>query len=96
MDLPMAELKKLAKMTGVMHEADHVYSIRSTWGLHRLATDVPFIACVINSPHTFTYYLDLSNFISESGLLYFRVLTVCLLLVNFVSAGGYHCFDLYR
>ena len=31
--------------------------------LHRLATDVPFIACVINSPSTFTYHLDLSNFI---------------------------------
>ena len=34
------------------------------------------IACVINSPSTFTYYLDLSNFILESGLSYFRVLTV--------------------
>ena len=31
MDLPMAELIKLAKMAGVMHEADHGYSIRSTW-----------------------------------------------------------------
>ena len=31
MDLPMAELIKLAKMAGVMHEADHAYSIRSTW-----------------------------------------------------------------
>ena len=29
---------------------------------HHSATDVPFIACVINSPCTFTYYLDLSNF----------------------------------
>ena len=27
----MAELIKLAKMAGVMHEADHDYSIRSTW-----------------------------------------------------------------
>ena len=26
-----AELIKLAKMTGVMYEADHDYSIRSTW-----------------------------------------------------------------
>ena len=26
-----AELIKLAKMTGVMHDADHAYSIRSTW-----------------------------------------------------------------
>ena len=31
MDLPMAELIKLAKMAGVMHEADHAYSIQSTW-----------------------------------------------------------------
>ena len=26
-----AELIKLAKMAGVMHEADHAYSIQSTW-----------------------------------------------------------------
>ena len=63
MDLPMAELMKLAKMAGVMHEADHAYSIRSTWWLHQSATDVPFIAGAINLPCTFTYYLDLSNFI---------------------------------
>ena len=25
------KLIKLAKMAGVMHEADHAYSIRSTW-----------------------------------------------------------------
>ena len=31
MDLQMAELIKLAKMAGVMHEADHAYSIQSTW-----------------------------------------------------------------
>ena len=31
MDLPVAKLIKLAKMAGVMHEADHAYSIRSTW-----------------------------------------------------------------
>ena len=62
MDLPMAELKKLAKMAGVMLEADHAYSIRSTWSLHQLATDVPFIVCVINLPCTFTHYLELSNF----------------------------------
>ena len=31
MNLPMAELIKLAKMAGVMHEADHAYSIWSTW-----------------------------------------------------------------
>ena len=58
----MVESIKLAKMAGVMHEADHAYSIRSTWLLHRSATDVPFIACVINLPCTFTQYLDLLNF----------------------------------
>ena len=31
MDSPMAKLIKLVKMAGVMHEADHAYSIRSTW-----------------------------------------------------------------
>ena len=93
MDLLMAELIKLAKMAGVMFEVDHAYSIRSNWWLHRLATDVPFIACVISSPCTFTYYLDLSIFILESGLSYVRVLTICLLLVYFVSAAGCHCFD---
>ena len=66
-----AELIKLAKMAGVMHEADHAYSIQSTWSLHRLATDVPFIACVINSLSIFVYNLDLSNFLLESGLSYF-------------------------
>ena len=34
----MVELIKLAKMAGVMHEADHAYSIRSTWCLNGLAT----------------------------------------------------------
>ena len=58
----MAKLIKLAKMAGVMHEADHAYSIQTTWWLHQLATNVPFIACVINLPCTFTYYLEWSNF----------------------------------
>ena len=62
MDLTMAKLIKLDKMAGAMHEADHAYSIRSTWWLHRLATDVPLIACVINLPCTFAHYLELSNF----------------------------------
>ena len=62
MDLPMLKLIKLAKMAGVMHEADHAYSIRSTWWLHRLATDVQFIAYVINLPCNFTHYLELSSF----------------------------------
>ena len=59
----MAKLIKLAKMAGVMgmHEADHAYSIRSTWWLHRSATDVPFMACVINLPCTFNHYLDMSS-----------------------------------
>ena len=83
-------------MASVMHKADRSYSIWSTWCLHRLATDVPFIACVIDSPSTFTYYLDISNFILESGLSYFKVLTICLLLVYFVGAAGCHCFDLYE
>ena len=30
----------------------------------------------------------------ESGLAYFRILTICLLLVYFVSTAGFHCFDL--
>ena len=58
----MAKLIKLGKMVGVMHEADHAYSIWSTWLLHLLTTNVPFIACVINLPCTFTHYLELSNF----------------------------------
>ena len=44
------QIIKLAKMAGVMHETDHAYSIQST----DVATDVPFIACVINLPCTFT------------------------------------------
>ena len=71
MDLLMAKLKELAKMAGVMHEADHAYSIRSTWWLHALATDVPFIACIINLPCIFTHYLELSNF-----WFYFMILNV--------------------
>ena len=58
----MTKLVKLAKIAGVMHEADHAYSIQSTWRLHQLATDVPFIACVINLPCIFTHYLELSGF----------------------------------
>ena len=65
------ELIKLAKMAGFMHEANHAYSIRSTWRLHRLATDVPSIACVINWQSIFVYNSDLANFLLESGLSYF-------------------------
>ena len=74
-----------------MHVVDHAYSIQSTWWLHRLI----IVACVIISPSTFTYYLDLSEYTLESGLSYFRVLTICLLLIYFVSAAGCHCFDFY-
>ena len=65
-----ADSIKLAKMTGVMHETDHAYAIQNTWWLHRLATNVPYIACVIKFP-----------------------LSICLLLVCFVSAAGCHYFD---
>ena len=88
-----AELIKLAKMADVRHEANHAYPIRSTWKLHCLAADVPFVACVINLPSIFAYYLGLSNFLLESGQPYFRHLSVCLLFVCFVSAAGCHCFD---
>ena len=30
-EFSMAELIKLAKMAGAMHEVDHAYSILSTW-----------------------------------------------------------------
>ena len=39
----MAELIKLAKMAGVMHEIDHAYSIWNTWLLQRLAIHVPLL-----------------------------------------------------
>ena len=54
------------------------------------ATDVPLMACIIDSSRTFTYYLDLSNSILEFGLSHFTVLTICLLLLYFVTAAGYH------
>ena len=48
------------------------YSIWSTWWSHRLATDVPsIIACVINCQSIFVSNLDSSNFLLESGFLYF-------------------------
>ena len=54
------------------------------------------IACVINLPGAFACYLDLLNFSLYSGLSCFKVLTICLLLVYFLSAAGCHCFDLIR
>ena len=59
----MVKLIKLAKMAGVMHEADHAYSIQSIWCSHRLATDVPFIACVINLPCFFCPLLGVVEFL---------------------------------
>ena len=58
----MAELIKLTKMAGVMHETDHAYSIQSTWLLHRLATNVPFMACVISLLSSFAHSLDFVKF----------------------------------
>ena len=46
------------------------------------------------SIYPFACYLDLSNFRLESGLSYFRVLSVCLLFGYFVSAAECYCFDL--
>ena len=59
MNLKMAEWIKFAKIAGVIHQADQAYSIQSIRRLHQLATDILFIAYVINSPSTFIYYLDL-------------------------------------
>ena len=62
MDLPMAELIKLAKMAGHAWGRSRLLYPEHL-GLHRLATDVLSIACVIYSPCTLAFYLDLSNFI---------------------------------
>ena len=62
MDLPMAKLIKLAKMAGVMREANHAYSFRSTWSLHRLATNVPFIACITNFVQYFYLFFGFVGF----------------------------------
>ena len=55
---------------------------------------MPFVACVIHlpCPSTFTYYLDMSNFLSEPGLWYLRVLLICLLFVFVMIASECHCF----
>ena len=39
----MAKLIQLAKMTGVIQEADHAYSTWSTLWINQSGTDVPFI-----------------------------------------------------
>ena len=51
--------------------------------------------CVINSPCNFTYNLDcqILFYNLDCHTAYVRVLTICLLLVYFVSAAGCHCFD---
>ena len=72
MDLPIAKLIKLAKMQVSCMRQIMLALFRSLG--HTLITstsyrtDVPFIACVINSPSTFTSYSDLSNLILESVL----------------------------
>ena len=43
---------------------------------------------------TVTWICRVYNFVLWSGLSYFRIFTICLLLVYFVSAAGCHCFDL--
>ena len=40
-----------------------------------------------------TWNCRIFSLILWSGLSYVRVLTICLLLVYFVSAAGCHCFD---
>ena len=39
--------------------------------IDQLPMYLPFITCVINSLSIFVYNLDLSNFLSQSGLSYF-------------------------
>ena len=136
-------LNWLLAVTGVMHEADDAYSIRSTWSCYwldqflTLALNILILsifnismdlstnyfahfsgcwasfACSCHYPrmlcHVFwsqveykivcfiiAYYLDLSNFLLESGLSYFRVLPICLIVVCFASAAGCHCFDFWE
>ena len=52
------------------------------------------LICPVLLPITWNCWMF--SFISWSGLSYFRILTICLLLVYFVSAAGCHCFDLYE
>ena len=95
-DLPcVAELIKQAKMTGVMHEADHAYSIQSTWWLHWLATNVLFMASFISIrrillPITCTWICRIFSWNPDCCILEFYP---CLLSVSFLSAAGCHCFD---
>ena len=57
-----------------------------------IATDVPSIACVINRQSIFVNNLDGRTFFYnlDCRILF---LSVCLLLVYFVSAVGCYCFD---
>ena len=93
MYLPMVELIKLPKMAGVMHEVDHTYSTTHLV-IALISYQCTIDSLCFNSPCTFIYCLDLSNFILEVRLSCFRVLINCLLLVYFVSAAGCHCCDL--
>ena len=65
----------------------HSHSLCSNTDLYPLSS---FLLC------TFTHYWELSKFILWSGLSYVRALTICLLLVYFVSAAEWrHCFDFF-
>ena len=51
---------------------------------------------IFDKQYCFAFDLDLSNFLSESGLSDFRGLSIRLPLVCFVSVAGCHCFELYK
>ena len=71
MDLPMLKLIKLAQMAGVVRGADRGCSVRGAWWLHRLAADVPFVACVVDLPCTFAlYFCPLLGIVEFSVLFY--------------------------
>ena len=58
--------------------------------MHQLATDVPFIACVINLPCIVIFYPLLG--VVEFLVLFYN-LQCCML--ELVSAAGCHCIDLF-
>ena len=80
---------KLAKMAGVTRDADHTYSIRSTWWLYRLANDLPFVACARSVLLLITWIYHI--FVRKTRLSYFSVLSFCLMFFSFVNAAGCHC-----
>ena len=54
------------------------------------------LICPVLSPITWNCRIFSFNFILRSGLSYFRILTICLLLVYFVSAAGCHLYGVGR